>query len=286
MSSTQPSLFFIVSLPRSGSTVLTAELDRFEGVVCAPESYFPFMLPFLESGKERSRRDWARIFLESCDAGFVLSEDELARLIDPSDWRATFLEIGKACAQKSGRDPESIRAVVWKSTRALSGHAVVKATGARFILLRRNPINVFDSQFRVEFGIHNRNPARFAAFRQSYEWLFAKFYAQPTFGLEYEKIPDELPRLLAWMGVPNVLRQSGESTMARTVAQCEWHKGLLDGFESKDAEKRRNIGVWRRAIFWGATAAFWPLRFYLGRLRVKYDASLARRIAGQAENGK
>lgn len=265
----------IVSLPRSGSTVLTAELDRFEGVVCVPETYFPQILDFLPAEELQSPKRLAQVFLATCDAGFLLDQGELEQLIQPDDWRKTFISIGLCCAEKAGRDPYAIRAIVWKSTRMLTGFQRMQGAGAKFVILRRNPINVYESQFRVDFGIHNRNIIRFAAFRQSYEALFTELQKAGSFQLEYESIPQRMDALLDWVGGTKQLRAVGESTMAHTMAQHDWHKGLLDGFNCKDEEKRKNVSLWQRALFWLASAAFCPLQRYWLAKRKQCDAAIA-----------
>ncbi len=273
----------IYSLPRSGSTVLTAELDRFEGVVCVPEAYFPQILAFLPEQDLASRQTLARVFLATCDAGFSLSLAELESAIVPGHWRETFVEIGLRCAEKAGRDRESVKAIVWKSTRMLTGYAAMRDAGARFVILRRNPINVFDSQFRVGFGIHNRNPLRFAAFRQSYEALFYAMRRFDVFELDYESIPNELPALVDWLGGRTLLRREGGSTMADTMARHDWHSGLLDGFNSTDAQKRKNVALWQRAAFWGSTAAFSLMRPYWYAKRRRYDERMSREKRDNSE---
>src|SRR5437588_295373 len=78
---------------------------------------------------------------------------------------------------------------------------VFARAGGRFIVLRRNPLNVFESQFRVEFGRNNRNALRFAAFAESYEAAFSRLPKQLTACIDYESIPEQLPSILAFLGL-------------------------------------------------------------------------------------
>lgn len=275
----------IYSLPRSGSTVLSAELDRFEGVVCVPESYFPQIIDYLSSEELDSPKVLARILLETCDGGFLLSQSELEEAILPGNWRDTFIRIGLRCAEKTKRNPDDISAIVWKSTRMLTAYKPMLEAGSKFIILRRNPVNVYDSQFRVDFGVHNRNVIRFAAFRQSYEALFSRLKTSSAFELEYETIPNKIEALARWVGGSGRARTSGVSTMEQTMAQQEWHKGLLDGFESTDELKRKNISLFKRLILHSASSLFFLSRPYLFHLREKYDRQLAAKILERAVDG-
>ena len=56
-------LAFILSLPRSGSTVLSAMLDRKKGIVSPPESSFPQMLGTLTPEERADKRWLAALYL-------------------------------------------------------------------------------------------------------------------------------------------------------------------------------------------------------------------------------
>lgn len=278
-----PSLICVYSLPRSGSTVLIAELDRIKGVLCLPESYFPQILELLDADELQDSNILAAYFLASSPSGSLLSFEEVKDCIVPGNWNRTLINIGLACAIKTNRDPHQVSVIIWKTTRIVGRWKLFSDSGGRFLILRRNPVNVFESQFRVDFGRHNRNPLRFAFFLESYEAVFSRIPKNRLQLIEYERIPEQLPKIQNWLGVSNSNWDEGESTLAKTHAKKSWHGGLLDGFQSKDNLKRKNVSVVQRvAITSGRIMAkpFWPI---LKRLRDYYDKGIMKQIRSDAE---
>jgi hypothetical protein len=56
------------------------------------------------------------------------------------------------CEEDTARSCQ-VKAVVWKTTRIVGRWKVFARAGGRFIVLRRNPLNVFESQFRVDLAV-------------------------------------------------------------------------------------------------------------------------------------
>jgi len=268
----EPVLACVYSLPRSGSTALMAQLDRWKGIVCIPESYFPQMLELLTPEEFSNSKRMAELFLASSDSGSALTLDEAERCMVPNDATETLKRLGLTCAEKTQRDPAQVKAVVWKTTRIVGRWKLFARAGGRFIVLRRNPLNVFESQFRVDFGRNNRNALRFAAFAESYEAAFARLPKHLTARIDYESIPEQLPTILSFLGLSHQeLWTSGHSLLARTAATRDWHGRILDDFQSRDSEQSKNLSVTQRfALRFGRTM-FLPARPVTGMLRDYYD---------------
>jgi len=277
-----PALACVYSLPRSGSTVLIAELDRLKGVVCLPESYFPQILELLTQDELSDPAKLAAFFLASSPSGSLLSFEEAQTCMVPADWKKTLVRLGLACALKTNRNPSQVAIVIWKTTRIVGRWRLFAEAGGRFLVLRRNPLNVFDSQFRVDFGRYNRNPFRFAAFLESYEAVFSRLPKQITHFVEYESIPEQLPAIQAWFGVGAEHWAEGVSSLAQTHAKKTWHGGLMDGFQSRDLMKRKNITASQRFLLKTGQFTAKPIRPILGLLRDYYDREIMKQIRIEA----
>lgn len=233
-----PQLLCVYSLPRSGSTVLISELDKIKGICCLPESYFPQAWSLASRSRDPSQEYLAALYLASSPAGATLSFDEVVKLIDPQDPRASLINIGLKTVEKENRDPNSLKVIVWKTTRIISHMDLLNSSLFKFILLRRNVYNVFESQFRVDFGVHNRNPYRFAAFVASYESVFDKLPCDRTFEIAYDQIPHQIEAVCSWLKIENENWNEGyTSSIARTHGNKEWHSNLLEGFSNRDKKK-------------------------------------------------
>jgi hypothetical protein len=80
-----PQLAYILSQPRSGSTVLTAILDKRKGVVCMPEASFPQVLGQI-SKKERMDRRWmADLHVGSTFTATALNLEDAEKCLDAFD---------------------------------------------------------------------------------------------------------------------------------------------------------------------------------------------------------
>lgn len=234
-------LAFILSLPRSGSTVLTSMLDQRRGVISPPESSFPQILGELPR-KERSDARWlAALYIASTFPGTPLDLDEATACMRGDD-EEILKSIGRTLAGKLDRDPGDIAHVVWKTTRTISMNRCPLATSGRFVILRRHLHNVFESQFRVHFGEHNRRPLRFAAFRESYEWAFSRIPEERRFDLDYEGIPEGLGALTDFLGIEDQgMWENGGSSLEHVAANRPWLSGILDEFRSDDVVKRARL---------------------------------------------
>jgi hypothetical protein len=232
---------YILSLPRSGSTVLTSILDRKDGVVCMPESAFPQLLGEIGK-KERADKRWmAALYLASSFSGTLLTIDD-AEACMVGDNAEILSRLGHAMAEKTGRPPERVRLVVWKTTRMVSCLRGPLSTDGRFIVLRRHPHNVYDSQFRVPFGVNNRKPWRFAMFRASYEAAFKMIPPNRRFDLEYEDIPARLSDMIDFAGLTDMGEWlSGGSSFEGVVESRPWHGDIRSGFLNTDANKREAV---------------------------------------------
>ena len=279
-----PQLAFILSLPRSGSTVLTSMLDQRKGVVSPPESSFPQMLG-LATGRERSDpRRLAAIYIASTFPGTPLTLDEATSCMNGSD-EEILTNIGRALAAKLGRNPEDVSLVVWKTTRTICLNRGPLATSGRFVILRRHPHNVFESQFRVHFGLHNRKPLRFAAFRESYEWAFSGIPEDRVLELDYEEIPACLAALLEFLGIEDLgLWENGTSSLEQVAINRPWLSEILKEFRNDDAEKRKRLDPAQTTRLDRDINRARLLRPLMPLLRWHYDMQTARHIRRKAED--
>jgi hypothetical protein len=229
-------LIFIVSLPRSGSTILTTLLDGYDSFVCLPESGFPQVLDYLgpDALKDSSRA--AKLFLASCFGGSLLSLSEAEACI-VSDPKETLVQLGMATSRKLERDPGTISFVVWKTTRLISRWHSLAGMGGRFVILQRELLNVYESQFRVHFGLYNRNPWRFALFSRSYEKAFDGYPTASVFHMNYASMDNQIPGLLTWLGAENKVRTAGASALETVRQSFDFHSNILSGFQNNDEQK-------------------------------------------------
>lgn len=264
-------LTYILSQPRSGSTVLTAILDKRKGVVCMPESSFPQVLGVI-SKKERADKRWlAALYLGARFPPGPLKYDDALACMDGSDDEILF-SLGKAVAAKLGRDPEQITNVVWKTTRTIGMHAGPLATEGKFVVLRRNIHNVFESQSRFDYGASNRNPYRYAIFTQSYEHALRRCPKGRTFQLNYDDLPGITLQLLEFMGVENRGEWETQMSVLDIVAEnCSWLTEVTKEFKNTDPEKRARLDsrVVRKLDL--ALALTTPVRPFIGPVRSYFD---------------
>lgn len=233
---------FIVSVPRSGSTLLTNMLDVCADVICPPESFFPAVLDQLHDHEMSDRRKVAALFVVSCSDGSPLTLEEAEQCIQ-MDKKQTLDALAIQIAIKQGRDPDQIKIAIWKFTRMVGCWNFAARIGGRFIILRRNLLNVYESQFRVPFGAKNKNPFRFALFAESYEAAFSGYPAAQTLHLEYAGIPSRFDDLVSWIGSSGIKRASHSSTLEEIAERNPWHANINKPFENKDHEKIRNLSA-------------------------------------------
>jgi hypothetical protein len=151
-------------------------------------------------------------------------------------------------------------------------HTAPLATGGKFIVLRRNPQNVFESQFRVSFGEGNRNPFRYAIFNESYQRAFDRIPLERKFELHYDDLPEVLSDLLKFLGVPDLGKwQEGLSAMAAVAGHCSWLSQITDEFQNNDVEKRGRLPRETVARLKLAMQLARPLRPFLGPVRSHFD---------------
>jgi hypothetical protein len=266
-----PQLAYILSLPRSGSTVLSALLDRKKGIVSPPESCFPQMLGMIPDNERKDRRWLAALYLGCTFPPTPLSLDDAEACMLGSN-EEILIALGKAVAVKLDRDPDEIKAVVWKTPRMVGMHAGPLSTRGKFIVLRRNPHNVFESQFRVDFGKNNRNPYRFAIFRESYENAFARIPKERVFELHYDSLPGILPKLMAFLGAENQGDwESRKSSLDLAAENCYWMTEVTKEFQNKDPEKRARLDPMQVKTLDRAMRLARPIRPFLGPVRAYFD---------------
>jgi hypothetical protein len=269
-------LGFILSQPRSGSTVLSAILDRRKGVVCLPESSFPQVLGAI-TNKERQDKRWlAALYLGSTfpprpkPPTPLTIEDAEACMNGTNE--EILVALGKAVAGKIGHNPAEVNTVIWKTTRNIGLHRGPLSTSGKFVVLRRHLHNIYDSQFRVDFGIRNRNPYRFGVFTQSYEHAFSALPSDRTFELNYEEIPQRFADLLQFLDVKDRGEwESGSSTIDLVAQSGDWLSQATQDFRNDDPEKRAKMDehmlkVVDQAMFWTR-----PLRPLIGPVRRYFD---------------
>jgi hypothetical protein len=277
------SLAYILSLPRSGSTVLTSMLDQRKGVISPPESSFPQMLGLATAAERRDPRRLAALYIASTFPGTPLKLDEAESCMNGND-EEILTGIGKALAVKLGRDPDDITCVVWKTTRTISKNRGPLSTSGRFVILRRHPHNVFESQFRVHFGMHNRNPLRFAAFRESYEWAFSRIPRERKFELDYEEIPGKLGKLMEFLGIEDRgLWEGGALSLQQVAESRPWLAQILSEFRSDDAEKRARLDPAHTAKLDQGMRQVRLLRPLMPWLRHHYDMQSVSHIRKRAD---
>jgi len=276
-------LTFILSLPRSGSTVLTAQLDRIKGVACAPESSFPQVLGVIPAAERADRRMLGALYLGATFTPTPLTLDEAEQCMEGSNEEILFA-LGRAVAVKLGRDSDLVKEVVWKTPRTVGMHGGPLSTSGKFIILRRNPQNVFESQFRVSFGEKNRNPYRFAIFRESYEHSFARVPIDRRMDIEYDALPDALPVIAEFIGVNwDVRWESGRSNLEFAAESCSWMTDVTKEFKNTDPEKRARLDPVQVARLETAMKVALPLRPLLGPVRAYFDRLSMRSIRMRAE---
>lgn len=267
----QPSLTYILSLPRSGSTVLTALLDKCHGVVSPPESSFPQVLGVTSAAERKQPRWLAALYIGATFPPTPLSLDDAEACMHGTD-KEILVALGMAVAGKLGRPLDQVKNILWKTPRTIGFHETPLASGGNFIIIRRNPHNVFESQFRVEFGTNNRNPYRFAIFRESYEHAFSRLPADRCHNLEYDDLPGAIPELLRFMGIENQGEwEVGESSLDAISKSVGWMADVTKKFENKDVEKRARLDVRQVNSLNRAMALARPLRPLMGPLRSHFD---------------
>jgi len=278
-------LTYILSQPRSGSTVLTAILDKRKGIVCMAESCFPQVLGTL-SGSERADKRWlAALYLGSRMAPDPLDMKDAESCMNGSD-DEILIALGKMVAQKLGRDPNEVSNVVWKTTRAIGLHDGPVATCGKFVALRRNTYNVFESQSRFVHGVNNRNPFRYALFSQSYEHALNRCPTDRTFKLGYDDLPGILPQLLDFMEVPDRGEWENSGSILDGVAkECDWLSQVTGEFHNTDEKKREQLGLAlkRRLAFAIKLSSIFrplmgPVRRHFDMISVRYAVTAANKF--------
>jgi hypothetical protein len=208
-----------------------------------PESSFPQVLGVVGAQERMDKRWMAALYVASSFSGTLLSVAE-AESCMVGDNREILERLGWAMAEKTSRPPGKVRLIIWKTTRMVSCLDGPLAAGGRFIVLRRHPHNVYDSQFRVPFGVNNRKPWRFALFRASYEAAFRSIPGDLRYDLEYEEIPQKMEEMLDFVGFADEGEwTTGGSSFDGVVESRPWHSEIRAGFQSTDARKREAVGA-------------------------------------------
>jgi hypothetical protein len=269
--SPHPNLAFILSLPRSGSTVLAAMLDRRRGIVSPPESSFPQVLGAIAASERTDSRVLAALYLGSTFTPSPLSLREVEECMKGSN-EEILTALGLATAAKFNRSPSEIKAIIWKTPRTVGMQAGPLSTNGKFVVLRRNPHNVFESQFRVGFGENNRRPLRFAIFRESYENAFARLPADRVLNIQYDDLPGALDDITRFLGI----EQQGEWTdtsgsFEMASKACGHMSEVMDTFVNRDPEKRARLEDGQVRKLARALKLARPLRPFLRPLRAYFD---------------
>jgi hypothetical protein len=248
-----------------------------------PESSFPQVLGTL-SKKERKDPQWlAALYLGSTMVPTPIAFSEALACMEGSDEKI-LTALGKLMAQKTGRDPSKVSVVVWKTTRTIGMNQGPLATAGKFVVLRRNPLNVFESQFRVGFGGNNRRAWRFALFARSYESAFGKLPMQRTLEVEYEKIPETMPSLLSYMGLEDQGDwEEGVSGLEAVAKECSWLNEITGEFRNTDEEKRKRLDRCQKSNLESAMHWVRPLNPLLKPIRSYYDRKSLEHIRLEAK---
>lgn len=273
---------FIISEPRSGSTVLTAMLDRRRGMLSMPESSFPQVLGYLSPSERNNPRRLAAIYLGSTFVPTPLSFEEITECMRGCD-REVLDNLALATAAKVGRNPHDVAFAAWKTVRTIAMHRVIEAMDARVVVLRRHPHNVFESQFRFSYGVRNRRPLRYAFFHQSYEKAFSRLHVSRRLEMSYDDLPEALGKLTAFIGLADRgMWPDSSSHFEQVVDQCSWLSEITKEFQNRDPEKRANLdpAVIRRLDL--CLAATRPLRPLMGPVRSHFDRRSLGHVRGIA----
>jgi hypothetical protein len=275
-------LSYILSQPRSGSTVLTAILDKRKGIVCLPESSFPQVLGVI-SKKERSDRRWlAALYLGATFPPTPLTIDDAEACMDGSN-EEILTALGKALAAKLGRNTDEVKTVVWKTTRTIGMHRGPLSTSGKFVVLRRHPHNVFESQSRFDYGVRNRKPFRYAIFAQSYEHALARLPKDRTFFIDYDDTEKRLPALLRFLQIEDRGEwESGGSSLDLVAESCSWLTQITEEFRNTDPEKRARLKPEIVRTVDRCLSITRPFRPFMGPLRAIFDRRSLGHIRGFA----
>ncbi|MEO7098027.1 MAG: sulfotransferase [Luteolibacter sp.] len=266
-----PTLAYILSLPRSGSTVLSAMLDKRKGIVSPPESCFPQVLGTVTSEERKNRRWMAALYIGSTFPPTQLNLDEAATCMEGTN-EEILIALGRAVAAKLDRDPDEVRTVVWKTPRNVGMHAGPFSTPGKFIVLRRNPHNVFESQFRVGFGIKNRNPYRFSIFRESYEHAFARIPNERKLEVNYDDLPEVLTKIVGFLGLTDQGDwETSKSSLDLAAESCSWMSDVTKEFKNQDPDKRARLDPKQVRTLDLAMKLARPTRSILGPVRAHFD---------------
>jgi hypothetical protein len=258
--------------------VLSAILDRKQGIVSPPESAFPQVLGAVSDKERADRRLMAALYLQSTFVPTPLNLEEAATCMEGSN-EEILITLGKAVAVKLGRNSGDVKSVIWKTPRAVGMHRGPLSTSGKFIVLRRNPHNVFESQFRVGFGENNRNPYRFAIFRESYEHAFSQLPNERVIELQYDDLPGAIPLLMNFIGIDNHGDwKDHKSSLGLAAESCYWMTDVTGDFQNKDPEKRKRLEKEQIASLELAMKLSRPLRPLMGPIRAHYDQLSIRRI--------
>lgn len=276
---------FILSQPRSGSTVLTAMLDRRRGMLSMPESSFPQVLGYLTAEERRDPRLLAAIYIGSTFVPTPLTFDEIVACMSGDD-RSVLDQLALATAAKVGRNSADVGFAAWKTVRTIGMHRVIEALDAKVVVLRRHPHNVFESQFRFSYGVRNRRPLRYAFFHHSYEKAFSTLRVSHRLEVAYDDLPGALSILTDFIGLPDQgMWPDDSSHFAQVVDQCSWLSEITKEFQNRDPEKRAklNPAMIRRLDFClAATCALRPLmgpvRGYFDRRSLGHVREIAARV--------
>lgn len=157
--STFASPAFIVGVMRSGTTLLSATLNRHPLVCVTPETDFLYKLSRYPGGSEGFRRDWPDSLYRIVDRMKPTAEwDKPAVLLErrvhgrPLTGREAFLELGAMIAQRYGK-----RLWVEKTPNHINCLPFIRQLfpEARIIHIVRDGRDVADSLSRVSFGSPN-----------------------------------------------------------------------------------------------------------------------------------
>ncbi|MBK1827815.1 sulfotransferase [Haloferula rosea] len=262
---------FVISEPRSGSTVLTAMLDRRKGVLSMPESSFPQVLGYLKKHERTDPRRLAAIYLGSTFVPTPLKFSEIESCMTGND-RDVLNQLAEATAGAVGRDPRQLNCVIWKTVRTIGMHQVLEDLDAKVVILRRHPHNVFESQSRFSYGVRNRKPFRYAIFRQSYEAAFTRLAVSERLEIEYDDLPEALSDICGFLEVPDLgIWPDDSSHFAEVAGNCNWLSEVTREFQNRDLEKRARLDDSACRTLDHCLSITRPLRFAIHPLRRFFD---------------
>lgn len=221
-------IFFIMGVPRSGTTIATKLLSERPGYLVLPETY---LLNALSS-------KFFKITTESISScfpdGFPLETVNILDCLTKSDSETNIDKF--FCLIEKLYQPDFL---VIKSTRLLSYKPRSKRFNINYISIERNELNVYESHSRVDFGVKNRSIIRFCIWFASIQQTILSY--RDIERVAYSDLGTFIGDLPHGNGV-------FPSYIDMYQADKEHHNGLSKPFQPTDEYKLNNLSRVKRLL--------------------------------------